>query len=202
MHVECLELPLTTLADDAAIVRDAVARAKAAGAKVLLAGHSYGGFVITEGGHDADLLLYCAASLPDSGESANSQFALIETPELAHAVELSNDGDWLSIDPERGIPAFMNLCTPDDVAYALPRLRPMNTQALADIITGPAAWHTVPSSYIVCTRDRAMSPVYQASRADILGDSVEFDADHSLFFSATERLVDRMLELAVRLQGQ
>jgi pimeloyl-ACP methyl ester carboxylesterase len=197
--VRTVELPLTGLYDDAAVVRDAVAQAKSDGCRVLLVGHSYAGFVISEGGHAADELVYCAASLPDPGDSATNQFSQITTPELDVAVVNSEDGTLLSLHPERAVPAFYNLCTPEQVAAALARVRPMHVAALDEVAHEPVAWRQVRSSYIVCSRDKAMAPAYQRRRAEMLGEYVVLETDHSLFYTATKPLVDRLDELAKRL---
>jgi len=195
--VRTVELPLTTLYADADVVRDAVAAAKAEGQRVLVAGHSYGGLVISEGGHDADFLVYLAASVPEPGASAGSMFHLIDTPELADAVKTSDDG-MLWIDPVSGPAAFYNRCTPEQVEGALARIRPMHAQALADGVADPA-WKHVPSSYVVCSDDRAMAPSYQRERAGWIGESIEIDTDHSLMYTAVDVLVDRLDELATRV---
>ena len=62
--------PLRSLAGDAAYVRDVIT---SIGGPVVLAGHSYGGMVITEAaaGNDAvTALVYVCAFAPDTGESA------------------------------------------------------------------------------------------------------------------------------------
>jgi pimeloyl-ACP methyl ester carboxylesterase len=48
-NVTAVQLPLTSLADDVAVVQRALARESG---KVLLVGHSYGGVVITQAGID------------------------------------------------------------------------------------------------------------------------------------------------------
>src|SRR6201986_3211854 len=50
LHVTAVQLPLTSLADDAATVKRAIALESG---PVVLVGHSYGGAVITEAGNDA-----------------------------------------------------------------------------------------------------------------------------------------------------
>src|SRR6478752_5344948 len=62
--------PLRSLAGDAAYVRDVIA---AVGGPVVLVGHSYGGLVISEAatGNDAVVgLVYVAAFVPETGQSA------------------------------------------------------------------------------------------------------------------------------------
>jgi pimeloyl-ACP methyl ester carboxylesterase len=70
-NVTAVQLPLTSLADDVAVVQRALAREDG---KTLLVGHSYGGVVITEAGVDPRVagLVYVSAFAPNAGESALS----------------------------------------------------------------------------------------------------------------------------------
>ncbi len=195
-----VDLPLTSLRDDAAVVRTRVGNVKRKGGDaVLLVGHSYGGVVISEAGHDADALVYCAGTMPEPGECSADVLPRISTPELTDALEISEDGTLASIRPERAAAAFYNRCTEDRVARAVARLRPMRIQALNELVMRPA-WLEVPASYIVCTDDYAMAPDYQRERAQRLGDYVVLDTDHSLFYSATGQFIDRIDVLARRLR--
>src|SRR3974390_2447422 len=67
-HVTAVHLPFTTLAEEAAAVKHAVALEDG---PVVLVGHSYGGAVITEAGNDPKVaaLVYVAAFAPDAGQS-------------------------------------------------------------------------------------------------------------------------------------
>src|SRR6185295_5375261 len=69
--VTVVQNPTTTLADDVAATRRAIASAKN---PVVLVGHSYGGVIITEAGNDPKVvgLVYVAAFVPDKGESVDS----------------------------------------------------------------------------------------------------------------------------------
>ena len=72
--LHAVELPLTSLADDAERTRKMVAQQKG---PVLLVGHSYGGAVITEAGNQPNVvgLVYIAAFAPDAGESPRCNHA-------------------------------------------------------------------------------------------------------------------------------
>ena len=74
--VSIVQNPTTSLADDVAATRLAIARAQG---PVVLVGHSYGGVVVTEAGTDPKVagLVYIAAFAPDKGESVES---LIKNP--------------------------------------------------------------------------------------------------------------------------
>ena len=69
LHVVAVQNPLTSLADDVAATKRAIALQDS---PVILVGHSYGGAVITEAGNDPKVvgLVYVAAFAPGDGESA------------------------------------------------------------------------------------------------------------------------------------
>ena len=71
LHVVAVQNPLTSLADDVAATKRAIALQDG---PVLLVGHSYGGVVITEAGNDPKVvgLVYVAALAPPNGESVAS----------------------------------------------------------------------------------------------------------------------------------
>ncbi|MGH8431023.1 MAG: alpha/beta fold hydrolase, partial [Solimonas sp.] len=72
LRVISVQNPLTSLADDVAHTRRALAVAEG---PVVLVGHSWGGVVITEAGvHEkVSALVYVAAIAPAAGESANDR---------------------------------------------------------------------------------------------------------------------------------
>src|SRR5271163_2002399 len=75
-NVTIVQNPTLSLAQDIALTKHAIASAPG---EVLLAGHSYGGVVVTEAGTDPKVagLVYIAAFAPDEGESVAS---LIRNP--------------------------------------------------------------------------------------------------------------------------
>src|SRR5215475_7848999 len=68
LHVTAMQNPLSSLADDVAATRRAIARQDGS---VILVGHSWAGVVITEAGMDPKVagLVYVAAFAPDQGET-------------------------------------------------------------------------------------------------------------------------------------
>jgi pimeloyl-ACP methyl ester carboxylesterase len=71
-HVTAVHLPLTSLADDVATTRRAIAHVVGLHpGPVVLVGHSYGGVVIGEAGNDPNVvgLVYVAAFVPDQWQS-------------------------------------------------------------------------------------------------------------------------------------
>lgn len=199
--VHAVDLPLTTLSADAETVRSAVRAMKDSGKSVLLAGHSYGGSVITAAGHEADALMYCAAVVPDSGQTPGAESEVLTTPELAAAIVVDGLGQTFSMDPDLVVAAFYGRCSPDQVDAAVSRLRPMHLACFGEVIP-EAAWRTVPASYVVCEDDHAVAPAYQRQRAEALGDFVTLQSDHSAFYSATDGLVDRIVAVSNALTSK
>ena len=191
-EVHAPDLPLTGAEDDVAAARSLVASLP--GAVVL--GHSYGGVVITHACRDLDVsrLVYLCAFMPDRGEDlAALRAAAPPTPALEGAMVVDEQG--LRIDPQRGPAAFYHDCPENLVTAAVARLRPMPGAVLPVLDKAPA-WSEVPSTYVVCTDDRAIHRDQQRSFALRATDVVEWPTAHSPFFACPERLVDLLADYA------
>src|SRR6187402_51008 len=70
-EVTVVQNPTTSLADDVAATKRAIAKSSG---PVILVGHSYGGSIISEAGNDPKVvgLVYVAAFVVDKGESVAS----------------------------------------------------------------------------------------------------------------------------------
>ena len=72
MRVVAAPIPLTSLGDDAAALKRAIARTDG---PVILAGHAYAGAVIAAGNDErVKALVYIAALAPDEGETVAAGF--------------------------------------------------------------------------------------------------------------------------------
>jgi pimeloyl-ACP methyl ester carboxylesterase len=109
--IRAVELPLTSLADDAARTRKMIAQVEG---PVLLVGHSYGGAVITEAGDLPNVagLVYIAAFAPDAGESPGG-ITQASLPVAAPNLAPDSDG-YLWIKPEKFHESFCQDLTPDE----------------------------------------------------------------------------------------
>ncbi|OAA35975.1 esterase/lipase/thioesterase domain-containing protein [Beauveria brongniartii RCEF 3172] len=153
---QAVELPLTSLADDAERTRKMVKQIKG---DVLLVGHSYGGAVITEAGNLPNVkgLVYIAAFAPDVGESPGG---ISEQYPAVAAVEnrLSPDSDgylWLNADTFHE--TFCQDATKDQgLVMAVTQKAPL-ASTFGDNITN-AAWKSKPSWYQLSTDDRCIHP--------------------------------------------
>ncbi|MEI5996036.1 alpha/beta hydrolase [Paraburkholderia bengalensis] len=155
--LHAVELPLTSLADDAARTRQMVAQIDG---PVLLVGHSYGGAVITEAGHGDNVagLVYIAAFAPDSGESPGA-ITQQNPPVAAENLTPDNDG-YLWIKREKFHESFCQDLTSDEaLVMAVTQKAPL-IKTFGDTVTSPA-WKHKPSWYQISSEDGMISPANQ-----------------------------------------
>lgn len=155
LHVVAVQNPLTSLADDVAAAKRAIALQDG---PVLLVGHSWGGVVITEAGNDPKVagLLYIAAAAPDAGQSFGEMAKAAPTPPGIGEAKPDAAG-YLSL-TEKGVTEYFA----PDVSKAEAKVifatqGPWNSKAVGDKVT-TAAWQTKPSWYIVASDDRMIDP--------------------------------------------
>lgn len=155
--VRAVELPLTSLADDAERTRKMVAQV---GGPVLLVGHSYGGAVITQAGNQDNVtgLVYIAAFAPDAGESPGALTQ--QHPPLA-AANLAPDSDgYLWIKADKFHESFcQDLSADEALVMAVTQKAPL-ASTFGDTIVDPA-WKHKPSWYQVSSQDHMIAPANQ-----------------------------------------
>ena len=190
--VTVVQNPTTSLADDVAVTRRALATQDG---PTILVGHSYGGVVITEAGTDPKVagLVYIAAFAPDTGESV---LKLIENPPPGAPVPpiLPPQDGYLFLDKAKFAASFAADVKPDSAAFMADSQVPWGVDALAGAVTTPA-WKTKPSWYLVATEDRMIPPDAQRAmsrRADAT--VVEVAGSHAVYVSqpqAVAALIDK-----------
>ncbi|MDP9602906.1 UNVERIFIED_ORG: pimeloyl-ACP methyl ester carboxylesterase [Variovorax paradoxus] len=163
--IRAVELPLTSLADDAQRLRKMVAQVDG---PVLLVGHSYGGAVITQAGDLPNVtgLVYIAAFAPDAGESPGG--ITQEHPPVA-VPNLAPDSDgYLWVKPEKFHESFCQDLTPDEgLVMGVTQKAPL-ASTFGDAITAPA-WKKKPSWYQISSDDRMIAPANQERMSARLG---------------------------------
>jgi pimeloyl-ACP methyl ester carboxylesterase len=141
---------------------------------IVLAGHSYGGFVITNaatGDKNVKALVYVDAYIPAQGDTINSLTAQFPgsqiTPAALNFVPSPGGITDVYIKPSlfRGILA--SDLPASQAAELAATQRPIAATALTEV-SGPPAWATIPSWAVIGTADHAIPPAAQefmASRA-------------------------------------
>ena len=188
--------PLTDLHGHGDAVRTAL---DAVDGPVLLVGHSFGGAAITDAGTHPNVrhLVYVTAFCLDAHESviANDLEGGAGTV-LERAITFEADGT-MTLDLELAVEAFYADCDPADVPSFLRRLVP---ELATGFVQSPraVAWRERPSTYLVCTDDRAVLPALQRNLAARCGDVVEIEASHSPFVSRPDEVTTLLADLAHR----
>lgn len=152
--VIAVQNPTTSLADDVAATITAIDRA---GGDVILVGHSWGGFVITEAGVDSRVkaLVYIAAFAPDKGETVPSLSEKAAPTELQKFLQQTNGTLTLTREGVSKVFAGDLTAKEQDVVFAVQQ--PASPKLFGDVGVN-AAWKTKPTWYIVADDDRAISP--------------------------------------------
>jgi len=176
VKVTAVQNPLTSLADDVAATRRAIAIQPG---KVVLVGHSWGGTVITEAGQNDKVrsLVYVAAFAPDAGKStADTGAGYPAAP-----------GTKRFVADEEGFLRLPEAVMREDFAQDVPAVQaavmtstqgPIRASAFAEKVS-VAAWKTKPSWFIVSTQDRMIAPSLQRAMAKkINAKTTELPASH------------------------
>ena len=158
-------------------------------APVILAGHSYGGLVVTQaagGSTNIRHLVMISTVMFD----VNERWEEIKMPQTDW-IRSTADGKALAIlDKSQASGLFFNRCDPSLAAWASGRLHTyMGVAALSQGIRR-AGWKEIPSTYVLCSDDRALDIRWQRLLAERATHQVELDSDHSPFLCMPERVAD------------
>jgi pimeloyl-ACP methyl ester carboxylesterase len=191
--VTIVQNPTTSLADDVAVTKRAIA---AAAGKVILVGHSYGGAVVSEAGNDPKVagLVYITAFAPDAGESVSS---LIANPPPGAPVPpiLPPVDGFLLLDKAKFAASFAADVRPDLASFMADSQVPWGVAALEGKVTAPA-WKVKPSWYLVATADKMIPPDAQRSMSKRAGSTVvEAKGSHAIYVSQPQ-VVAKLIETA------
>jgi pimeloyl-ACP methyl ester carboxylesterase len=182
------QFPLATLANDVVRLRQVLARQDR---PTIVAGHSYGGQIMTALGTDAPNvvgLVYIAAFGLDEGESIGALLTQgPPSPALAH-LDVDKQGfGWLPEDD------FVNHFADDvdpikaKVMYAVQQ--PLAGSALGEVM-GVPAWKALPSWYLVADGDQAILPDAERQFAKRMGaTTVEVPTNHVAMVSHPDDVV-------------
>lgn len=196
--------PLRGLAEDAAYLRSII---DSIDGPVVVAGHSYGGSVMSEAAEGADnvtALVYIASFHLEPGESTGELAAKYPGGELGPALAPrpfpaadGSTGSDLYIKPEEFRRVFAADVEPDITDLMAATQRPIAAKALEDKAT-KAAWRTIPSWALVTTQDLAIPADAMRFMAERAGShATEIDASHAVSVSQPA-VVAEIIDAAAR----
>ena len=183
-------IPMRSLAGDAAYLASVLATIDG---PIVLVGHSYGGAVITDaatGNPNVKALVYIAGfgldkdeSLADiSGKYTNSDLAanLLTRP---YPLADGTSGTDLYVNPAMFRAVFAKDVSTTTASQMAAAQRPLSFTAFMDKSSEPA-WKTIPSWYMVATKDRAIDPDAERFMASRMGaTTVEVTSSHAVLVS-------------------
>ena len=174
---------------------------------LLLAGHSYGGAVITNAAASAPNvvgLVFVAAFAPDEGEALGavengSKDSILNAALVQYHYPNGPDGETsveFAINPALLQEAFAADLPAEQTALMAATQRPIAAAAFSDT-SGPPAWRTLPSWAVVGTGDKAIGADLVRSMAQRAGaDIIEVEGSHVIMVSQPQAVTDHILKAA------
>nr|BFF18693.1 hypothetical protein GCM10025730_22140 [Promicromonospora thailandica] len=174
---------------------------------IVLAGHSYGGSVITEaaaGDRDVKALVYIASFQLDQGESTAELAAKYPGGELGAALDAvpfpaadGSTGTDLYVKQDEFRRVFAADVPRSTTKLLAATQRPIAESALNDEATR-AAWKTIPSWSLVTTQDLTIPPASMRFMSERAGShTTEIKASHAVAVSKPHAVV-KIIESAAR----
>ena len=195
---------LRGLSNDAANVADFLSTIAG---PIVLVGHSYGGAVITNaatGNDNVKALVYVDAFAPDAGEmvfplAGAESAAAAEPTTIFDFVPYpgSPDGDVdLYLKEDLFLTAFANGVDTDTAETLYASQRPLSLSA-GNSPSGPPAWKTIRSWYVLGTADQIITPTQQELMAKRAKSAItRVDAGHLSMISQPEAVTGVIREAA------
>jgi pimeloyl-ACP methyl ester carboxylesterase len=152
--VIAVQLPLHSLADDISTVKRAI---DLVGGPVILVGHSYGGFVITNAAYNnpnVKGLVYIAAFAPEEGQSLAN---FVDVTKFPKGFLMFDNGGFVYINPNMFPQAFAQDVDPAEAKVLAAVQKPFNQSILAEK-SGPPAWKQLQTWYQISENDHAIPP--------------------------------------------
>lgn len=195
-NVTAVQIPLTSLADDAAVTRRVLAMQNGS---TILVGHSYGGAVITVAGANASNvvgLVYISAFAPDVGEVLGELNGRM--PAAPGQANFRPDAyGFIWIDPKAFPESFAQDVDPVAARVMAAVQKPLSASIFSEKAT-QAAWKSKPSWYLVSENDRIINPDLERFMAERIGAKkvVSIPSDHASLVSHPNEVAKLIMDAA------
>ena len=177
-----------SLDDDVAAVREVL---EGSDEPTTVVAHSYGGIVAAGAaagiGAVARLVLV-SSYLPEPGQSLSS----FGGDEPAPFLDLDLEAGTFGVRPDALAETFLQDCPADVVAEAAHHLADQSLSVTQQPVS-VAAWQEIPSTYLVCTRDRGTPAAMQREFSRRATHVVELDTGHHPFLARPRDVADIVL---------
>lgn len=188
-EVEALQNDMHSLSDDIAHTKS---RIEAIDGPVIVAGHSYGGAVISAAASsesNVKALVYVAAFAPEKGESLQSLSSGGPQPEVVKFIRPDSKGN-LYIAPEGFVKYFANHVPAAKAKAMSVSQRPINGAAFGEPLSVEPAWKSIPSYYAVSKDDQVIPPAAEEFFAKRMGakDTIHIQAGHASMVSNAKEI--------------
>lgn len=194
LHVTAVQNPTTSLNDDVAAVKRALAKQDG---PVILVAHSYGGMVISQAGDEPEVkgLVYIAARAPEAGEDYPALTKKFPAAPVAAGLKWRDDG-FGALSEQAFIHDFAG-DLPESEARAYYAVQQPMGKAITQAKTSVAAWHSKPSWYAVSTEDRTINPDLQRFMAKRMhAQTIELKASHVSLISQPQAVANLIMKAA------
>jgi pimeloyl-ACP methyl ester carboxylesterase len=197
-NISIVQNPCSSLEDDVAAVNQALERLDG---PCILAGHSWGGTVITQAGMSPKVLrlVYINAFAPEVGETAGELASSEPAPKEA-AVLLPDENGWLWYPRDKFHMGFAADLSKEKSDFMYDSQVAITLKCFTTPVT-IAAWKTKPSYGIVSTGDKSLNPIIERRMYKRAGSFVkEINSSHVVYISHAKE-VAAVLEAAALGKG-
>ena len=140
-------------------------------APVVLVGHSLAGFIVSQAAQElpdrVEKLIFVAAMVPYDGKSVFDEVSEDPKSELLKNLVFAEDKSWATVNEETLKTVVYNGATALQIQAAAPKLVRQATQPFfAAVKTTDEAFGRIEKAYIVCEKDKILSPEAQRRLMD------------------------------------
>jgi pimeloyl-ACP methyl ester carboxylesterase len=181
-RVTAASLPLTSFEADVSALSRTLARVEG---PVVLAGHAYGGAVISAARSDkVKALVYIAAGAPDQGETVLQAFYGANPPQLP----MDEEGN-IRLPDEAFAGAFAPNASASELAVLAAVQRPISPACITVPLARPL-WKDVPAWFLVAEQDQMLPTEHQRFMAERVKARIHSHAvDHTPIITAPETVL-------------